>query len=73
MITTIGYQIIALSIIEGLLTALMVCLFVPDRWFRGGCRGLLEATAFFIALWLWASIGWAVFFAGPFIERGLVG
>ena len=72
MITTLGYQIIAPSLLEGLLTALMVCLWVPSRWFRGGCLGLFEQAAFFLSLWLWLSIGWALLFAWPFIERGLV-
>ena len=64
-----GAQIALLSGILGLLTAAMVCLFIPDRWFRG--RGV-ERLLCLISLWLWLSIGWALLFAWPFIERGLV-
>ncbi len=70
MITTIGYHIICLSVVCGLLTAVAAVLFIPYRWF---CRPrLLELLLCYIALWLWASIGWALLFGWPFVERGLV-
>lgn len=69
-LTTLGLQIVAVSALCGLLTAVAVRLFIPERWF-GRPRGV-EQLLCYLALWLWFAIGWALLFAWPFIERGLV-
>ena len=65
-----GAQIALLAGILGLLTAAAAYRVTPRRWFMWGWR-LFERPAYFVALWLWASIGWALLFAWPFFEKGL--
>lgn len=62
-------SIFVLSLVCGYLSAIACTLSAPARWFRG----VLEVVLYIFSLTLWFGLVWAVFFAWPFIEKGLVG